>query len=128
MSNEELVKAVADKLQANDKPPKKYIEFSKIIFVVVASLTIIITFFTIFIIADTKDTTPLAYLIPSIFGEFGVATGFYYTKSKAENVIKISKDIEKAKLKPNSVKLANSIVNNTSDSTICIEDETERMI
>lgn len=128
MSNEEFVDSVVRIMEANEKPSKKRIEFSKLIFVIVASLTILITFFTLYIIVDTKDTTPLAYLIPAIFSELGVATGFYYAKSKAENVIKIGKAIEDSKVKPSSIKLANSIITNNSDSTMYVEDEAERMI
>lgn len=128
MSNEEFVDSVVRIMEANEKPSKKRIEFSKLIFVIVASLTILITFFTLYIIIETKDTTPLAYLIPAIFGELGVATGFYYAKSKAENVIKIGKAIEESKVKPSSIKLANSIITNNSDSTMYVEDEMERMI
>jgi len=33
----------------------------------------------------TKDSSALAYLIPSVAGELGVVTGFYYNKTKLEN-------------------------------------------
>ena len=36
----------------------------------------------------TMDTSALAYLIPAVFAEMASATGFYYTKAKAENKIK----------------------------------------
>ena len=39
----------------------------------------------------TGDTSPLAYLIPAIFAELATATGFYYSKAKAENRIKLRK-------------------------------------
>ena len=35
--------------------------------------------------------SPLAYLIPAVFTELGVGTGFYYSKAKAENRIKLRK-------------------------------------
>ena len=37
----------------------------------------------------TMDTSALAYLIPAVFVEMASATGFYYTKAKAENKIKL---------------------------------------
>lgn len=37
----------------------------------------------------TMDTSVLAYLIPAVFAEMASATGFYYTKAKAENKIKL---------------------------------------
>ena len=52
-------------------------EFSKIIIAIVGTAT--------------GDTSPLAYLIPAIFAELATATGFYYSKAKAENRIKLRK-------------------------------------
>lgn len=43
------------------------------------------------IVWKTGDTSPLAYLIPAIFAELATATGFYYSKAKAENRIKLRK-------------------------------------
>ena len=46
---------------------------------------------TLAIVWKTGDTSPLAYLIPAIFAELATATGFYYSKAKAENRIKLRK-------------------------------------
>lgn len=51
----------------------------------------IVTAFTMIIVKETGDTTPLAYLIPAVFGELATATGFYYHKAKSENQIKLRK-------------------------------------
>ena len=37
----------------------------------------------------TMDTSALGYLIPAVFTEMAAATGFYYSKAKAENKIKL---------------------------------------
>lgn len=68
---------------------KKKIEFSKLIFLGVSIVTIAITLFSCRIIWLTMDTSALAYLIPAVFAEMASATGFYYTKAKAENKIKL---------------------------------------
>lgn len=68
---------------------KKKIEFSKLIFVGVSIATIVITVFSCRMIWITMDTSVLAYLIPAVFTEMASATGFYYTKAKAENKIKL---------------------------------------
>lgn len=68
---------------------KKTAEFSKIILSVVGAVTIFVTAFTLAIIWRTGDTSPLAYLIPAVFAELATATGFYYSKAKAENRIKL---------------------------------------
>lgn len=64
------------------KKPKR--EFSKLILYVV-------TAFTLIMVWKTENLEPLAYLIPAIFAELATATGFYYSKAKAENRIKLRK-------------------------------------
>ena len=78
------------KLKANAAAKKK-VEFSKLIFVGVSVLTLAITVFSCRVIWLTMDTSALAYLIPAVFAEMASATGFYYTKAKAENKIKLMK-------------------------------------
>lgn len=68
---------------------KKKVEFSKLIFLGVSIATIAITVFSCRMIWITMDTSVLAYLIPAVFAEMAPATGFYYTKAKAENKIKL---------------------------------------
>lgn len=64
-------------------------EFSKVILAVVGAVTGIVTAFTLVVVWKTGDTSPLAYLIPAVFAELATATGFYYSKAKAENRIKL---------------------------------------
>lgn len=78
------IRAVKDAAAA-----KKKVEFSKLIFVGVSVLTLAITVFSCRMIWITMDTSALAYLIPAVFAEMASATGFYYTKAKAENKIKL---------------------------------------
>ena len=70
---------------------KKKFEFSKIILCVVSAFAAGVTIFTCVAVIVTGDTSALAYLIPSIFAELATATGFYYTKAKSENRIKLTK-------------------------------------
>lgn len=64
-------------------------EFSKLIFWLVFFTNTAVIIFSAIIIAITKDTTALCYLIPSVGAEMASATGFYYTKAKVENRIKL---------------------------------------
>ena len=68
---------------------KKKMEFSKLIMLTVLAITIIVVAFTLFIVRKTQDLSPLAYLIPAVFAELSLGTGFYYNKSKKENLIKL---------------------------------------
>jgi len=69
------------------KPP----EFSKLILIAIGTVTALVTVFTLVMVWRTNDLSPLAYLIPALFTELGVGTGFYYTKAKMENRIKLRK-------------------------------------
>ena len=42
-------------------------------------------------ILKTENLEPLIYLIPSTAAEVATGTGFYYSKAKAENKIKLNK-------------------------------------
>ena len=64
-------------------------EFSKVIVAAVGAVTICVTVFTLVVVWRTGDTTPMSYLIPAVFAEMAAATGFYYSKAKAENRIKL---------------------------------------
>lgn len=73
------------------KPP---IEFSKKILFVVFGVTFIIVACAIAMSYMTQSTDVYAYLIPSIFAELTIGTGFYYNKAKAENLLKIERTTE----------------------------------
>ena len=68
---------------------KSKMEFSKKIFIFVAAVTVVVTAFTMYMIWETKDISPLAYLIPAIFAEMGTGTAFYYWKARCENLKKM---------------------------------------
>ena len=70
------------------KPPK---EFSKKILIVAGIINTVVIVFTMVMIWRTFDLSPLAYLIPSVAAEAATGTGFYYSKAKVENRIKLMK-------------------------------------
>ena len=57
----------------------------------VGAVTFVVTAFTLVMVWRTKNLEPLAYLIPAVFAELATATGFYYSKAKTENRIKLRK-------------------------------------
>lgn len=69
----------------------KKCEFSKLIMYFSGAVVILITAFTMFMIYRTENLDPLSYLIPAVFGAFATAAGFYYSKAKKENEIKLRK-------------------------------------
>ena len=68
------------------KPPK---EFSKKILIVAGIINTVVIVFTMVMIWRTLDLSPLTYLIPSVAAEVATGTGFYYSKAKVENRIKL---------------------------------------
>ena len=68
-----------------------HMEFSKVIMMVSSVVAIVITLFTMLMIWKTANLDPLIYLIPAVFAELATATGFYYSKAKKENEIKLRK-------------------------------------
>lgn len=78
------------------KKPK--MEFSKKILIVAGVINGIVITFTMVMIWRTLDLTPLTYLIPSVAAEVATGTGFYYSKAKVENRIKLMKQ---NKVEPN---------------------------
>lgn len=70
---------------------KKKVEFSKKIFYMVTAFTIVVIIYSMVLMWKTNDSSALAYLIPSVFAEMATATGFYYSKAKTENKIKLAK-------------------------------------
>jgi len=79
-------------MMAKDKALKPKMEFSKKIFVGVTIGVVLVVIFTCVMVWRTNDLSPLVYLIPGGFAELATATGFYYSKAKAENKIKLMKD------------------------------------
>ena len=69
----------------------KKVEFSKIIVIIVSAMTLAVMAFTCYMIYETKNLEPLSTLITVVFGAFATCTGFYYSKAKIENRIKLRK-------------------------------------
>ena len=59
--------------------------------IAVGAVTFVVTAFTLVMVWRTENLEPLAYLIPAVFAELATATGFYYSKAKTENRIKLRK-------------------------------------
>lgn len=72
-----------------ERRQKEPMEFSKKILITAFLITLIIVACAIAMSYLTQTTDVYAYLIPAIFAELGVGTGFYYWKAKKENEIKL---------------------------------------
>lgn len=85
-------------------------EFSKIIVIAVSILTAIISCFSMVAMLIMQDISALPILITTVFAAFATGTGFYYNKAKAENLKKISKEIQEEKIDEESIKKAKMLM------------------
>ena len=69
---------------------KQKLEFSKKIFYMLSIMISIICLYSMALMWHTGDTSGLGYLLGGAFGAFSVGVGFYYDKSKKENIQKIA--------------------------------------
>lgn len=70
---------------------RRKIEFSKILWAISFAFAAGITLFSCYMAYVTMDTSVFAYLVPAVYAELATATGFYYNKARAENVVKLKK-------------------------------------
>lgn len=70
------------------KKNKRKIETSKILLLVSDVMATSVLIGTVVAVFVLQDATPLAYLIPAVFGLAATSHGFYYWKAKAENLNK----------------------------------------
>ena len=57
------------------------------------------------------DLSPVAVICTSAFAELSVSSLFYYRKAQAENVIKISKQIQNENIEIQNIETANQVIN-----------------
>lgn len=74
----------------NDRKKKKK-EFSKIMAVISIVMWLVVNIFGMVMIVVTLDSSPMAYILPSIDAVVAVVLGFYFWKARAENQIKLKK-------------------------------------
>ena len=70
-------------------PKDKKFEFSKLIAILAILMWLIVNVFGMIMMAWTRNLSPMVYVIASIDAVMACVCGFYYTKSRAENIIKL---------------------------------------
>ena len=91
-------------------------EFNKIIYVLNLSFVIIVTGLSFLCVIKSgewcvNDLSPVTVICTSAFASLSVSSLFYYRKAQAENVIKISKQIQKDNIDVTVVDTANQVMN-----------------
>lgn len=76
-------------MEQKEIEPKKKLEFSKIVVVATNIVMFAVTIYSAIFTFITRDSTPLAYLIPAIFTFATTTNASYMWKAKNENQLKI---------------------------------------
>ena len=103
--------------------PKKKMEFSKIIYILNLSFVVIVTGLSFLCVIKSGewniiDLSPISVVLTSAFASLSVSSLFYYRKAQAENVLKISKQIQEENIDASTVDVANQVMNSDFGSSI----------
>ena len=103
--------------------PKKKMEFSKIIYILNLSFVVIVTGLSFLCVIKSgewcvSDLSPITVICTSAFTSLSVASLFYYRKAQAENVLKISKQIQEGNIDASTVDVANQVMNSNFNSNM----------
>ena len=98
-------------------------EFSKLIYIINLGFVAVVTglSFLCMIMSGEwciSDLSPITVICTSAFAELSVSSLFYYRKAQAENVIKISKQIQKDNIDITTVDTANQVMNSNFGDSI----------
>lgn len=102
---------------------KEKVEFSKLIYLINLGFVVIVTGLSFLCVIKSgewcvSDLSPITVICTSAFTSLSVASLFYYRKAQAENVIKISKQIQKDDIDVNTVEVANQVINSNFNSNM----------
>ena len=103
--------------------PKKKMEFSKIIYILNLSFVVIVTGLSFLCVIKSGewniiDLSPISVVLTSAFASLSVSSLFYYRKAQAENVLKISKQIQNENIEVQNVEVANQVMNSDFNSNM----------
>lgn len=111
------------KKKAQRYKPKKKMEFSKKWLITSFSLTALVVIISFACVIKSgelgiTDLSPVTVICTSSFASLSVASLSYYRKAQAENVLKISKQIQKENIDVQNVEVANQIMNSDFHSSM----------
>ena len=106
-----------------ENKPKDKMEFSKIIYILNLSFVVIVTGLSFLCVIKSggwgiTDLSPITVICTSAFASLSVSSLFYYRKAQAENVLKISKQIQDENIDASTVDVANQVMNSNFNSNM----------
>lgn len=111
------------KQKATRYKKKKKMEFSKIIYIInLILVTIVMGMSFLCVIKSGKwgitDLSPITVICTSAFAELATFSVVYARKAQAENVLKISKQIQEEGIETQNIETANQVMNSDFTRTI----------
>ena len=102
---------------------KYKIEFSKLIYILNLSFVVIVTGLSFLCVIKSGewniiDLSPISVALTSAFASLSVSSLFYYRKAQAENVLKISRQIQAENIDASTVDVANQVMNSNFNSNM----------
>ena len=102
---------------------KKKMEFSKIIYIINLILVIIVMGMSFLCVIKSGewgiiDISPITVICTSAFAELATFSVVYARKAQAENVLKISKQIQEENIEVQNVEIANQVMNSDFNNSI----------
>ena len=102
---------------------KYKIEFSKLIYILNLSFVVIVTGLSFLCVIKSgewgiADLSPITVICTSAFAELATFSVVYARKAQAENVIKISKQIQEENIEVQNVEIANQVMNSDFHNSI----------
>ena len=98
-------------------------EFSKLIYILNLSFVVIVTGLSFLCVIKSGewniiDLSPISVVLTSAFASLSVSSLFYYRKAQAENVLKISKQIQDEGIETQNIETVNQVMNSEFGSSI----------
>ena len=110
-------------MKKSRKKKQNSFEFSKLIYLINLGFVAVITGMSFLCVIKSGewgiiDLYPITVICTSAFKSISVASLFYYRKAQAENVLKISKQIQKENIDASTVDVANQVMNSDFNSNM----------
>ena len=110
-------------MKKSRKKKQNSFEFSKLIYLINLGFVAIVTGLSFLCVIKSGewniiDLSPISIVLTSAFASLSVSSLFYYRKAQAENVLKISKQIQNENIGVQNVEVANQVINSDFNSNM----------
>ena len=110
-------------MKKSRKKKQNSFEFSKLIYLINLGFVAIVTGLSFLCVVKSGvwniiDLSPISVVLTSAFASLSVSSLFYYRKAQAENVLKISKQIQNENIGVQNVEVANQVINSDFGSNM----------